>query len=333
MRRGIRGVRQAATVEADIEKPTSSAGEEKPSVIFLKRPPFPRVISPRFATNPGLIVEEPELPPVPPDLPRLPFRVEVGPENGPFQVFDRPRPGTIRFIVQSPGGTPSTPADDDGMLVNDNVILDDPSRTPKRPPRWICRIENEGDSRVACLARVLFDVRRTVRVTEIPRDALTRVFEGALRWLTPTITVANGIGVVAPGGLGSRGPRHRAHRVRPERLQSERFPRRPSNRQLRPGGIRGYVGRPDDDEFAYRDIEKRIGELATAEATRDGEGVHERFRRLMPDDFVERMVSFSFGGERQLASLAAFHLTAGNPSSGTTRQSATSLTTWAFRGD
>jgi hypothetical protein len=294
--------RRAAAAGTADSAPVDEAG-----VVFPRRPPIPRPIHPRFETQPGLISEEPTPVEPPQPLPPLPGRVEIGPENGPFQVFENPT-GSIRFLVDDGAPPTASTASGDDLLLDPSfgVISEQFFGTPRRPPKWVCKISNTEADRFKYFARVLFPVRRAVRVTEIPRDRFTTVFEGALRWLTPVVSTGETGELI----VSMSEPAAEVLDFDPVRIDV--------------GAVTGLTIEITPVEFevltaarmleiAYNELVDRIRVLARPDTSLGDR--YKRFLLLMGPDFVERLLSFSFGGERNIASLAAFHLTDGDASS------------------
>nr|MBA3286573.1 hypothetical protein [Acidimicrobiia bacterium] len=168
--------------------------------VFLKRLPFPR---PNIGLGRGDLVldDDPgsDLPPPPPPPARI--RIEVGrrgaaPQDieGQNATFDVPG----EFGSTEPFEAGRDPVS--GEVMAPDLELDPGSGggssnaapVPTPEEAWICRITNISTRDLKCVARVFFRVRRAVTITRVPLSRLASIFQGAMRAITPTISVGQG---------------------------------------------------------------------------------------------------------------------------------------------
>jgi phospholipase C len=164
--------------------------------------PVPRVAlaRPGRLTDDGLVGGGAEVdPPIDPGQPQSRLRIRIGPVGGPLETIAQ-RPGlfSVPGIFGSTGSTAGNEAGSTGAGIEGGQFAQTDENSPAATlvGPWECRIANVSPDDAKVFAQVFYPVRRRVTATRIPRTGLTRVFEGALRGLTPSIEVAAGDVVV-----------------------------------------------------------------------------------------------------------------------------------------
>ena len=264
-------VERMATIGAGVvhREHASKAGPSlrKRRALFRLRPPF---------TGPDFNLGDHLAPPL--DPPPLPMRIEVGRSGRKPKVFTTDRSGSTSFNVPTfslpggPGADPDAPTKK-GLLLQSDV------------PEWTCRITNMGEDKVKCLVSVAFRVQRKLTVTHIPLDRFTHIFQGGLRWLTPTLTSNRGELVVS---------------LQPEASETLGIP----SRRIALDGVEiteadATIAPVKFDVISARQMLKEAFEdLATHFSSAP-------YFVPIPDDFVDRMVEEGLrGGGRDLVELA-----------------------------
>jgi phospholipase C len=175
------------------------------------RPQIPR---PHIPLSPGDVIsdsdddDKPDLPPPPPPPDRAHFEIgrrggtqhalEVDGQLGYFRVpglFGSTEPfDDAQGNVMTPGPASGPVAVAAAASVDGVVTAAGAPSAGAAPPAeaWECRVINISQRDIKVFARVFFTARRTVTISRIPIDRFTSVFEGALRGITPQVSVSQG---------------------------------------------------------------------------------------------------------------------------------------------
>lgn len=250
--------------------------------LFPLRPPF---TGPDFGLNDEIL----GLDPVP-----YPMRIEIGRRGDATpEVFVAKGREVTTFSVPAfviPGG-PATDPNEDTDLAR-GAARPAGLKLPTDVPQWVCRVSNMGDSDVKCFVSVAFQVQRKLTVTRIPLERFEHIFQGGLRWLTPTLRAVNGDLVVSlsPEAIDTIG-------IQPERIGISGVDVTDAEAVISPVSFdvishRRLVREAFEDlarhfaEAAFPAIvpEGFVDQMVDAALSRGGQGLEELATELLPDE-------------------------------------------------